>query len=69
MRGVVETGRRQSIEELMATVWTLRSQARVGSYQHTVSSGPWMILAAEEGALRDALLVAHPTHTNDRGES
>jgi hypothetical protein len=57
----IKTGGQPSVEHLMATVWTRRSQARVGSYQHLVSSGPWMILAAEEGALRDALLST-PTH-------
>ena len=61
MSRYVETGGQPSVEHLMATVWTLRSQARVGSYQHVVSSGPWMILAAEESALRDALLSI-PTH-------
>lgn len=34
-------------EEQLAYVMTLESQARVGSYQHEVSSAPWMILAAE----------------------
>lgn len=44
-----------TLEERIAYVWTLRSVARVGSYQHEVSSGPWMILFAEEEALRRAL--------------
>jgi len=40
-----------TIQEQMALVWTLRSQARVGSYQHEVSSGPWIVLRGEEVAL------------------
>jgi len=32
-------------------VMTLESQARVGSYQHEVSTVPWMILAAERAEL------------------
>lgn len=40
-----------AIQEQAALVWTLRSQARVGSYQHEVSSAPHMILAAEEAHL------------------
>ena len=40
------------VEEQAAYVWTLESQARVGSYQHEVSSAPWMILAAERAHLR-----------------
>lgn len=38
-------------QEQLAYVMTLESQARVGSYQHEVSSGPWMILAAERAEL------------------
>ena len=38
-------------EEQLAYVMTLESQARVGSYQHEVSSAPWMILAAERAEL------------------
>ena len=41
----------EMVAEQAALVWTLRSQARVGSYQHEVSSAPWMILAAEDAAL------------------
>lgn len=44
-----------TLEERIAYVWTLQSQARVGSYLHEVSSGPWMILVAEEIALKRAL--------------
>lgn len=38
-------------QEHLAYVMTLESQARVGSYQHAVSSGPWLILAAERAEL------------------
>lgn len=38
-------------QEQLAYVMTLESQARVGSYQQEVSSGPWMILAAERAEL------------------
>ena len=41
----------QEAQEQLAYVMTLESQARVGSYQHEVSSGPWMILAAERAEL------------------
>lgn len=50
------------IQEQLAYVWTLRSEARVGSYQHDLSSGPWIILAAEEAELR-RLLSANPRNT------
>lgn len=43
-------------EELMADVWTMCSQARVGSYQHAVSSAPWIVLSAAESALSAHLL-------------
>jgi hypothetical protein len=38
-------------QEQLAYVMTLESHARVGSYQHEVSSGPWMILAVERAEL------------------
>lgn len=38
-------------QEQWAYVMTLESQARVGSYQHEVSSEPWMILSAERARL------------------
>jgi hypothetical protein len=38
-------------EEQLAYVMTLESQARVSSYQHEVSSAPWMVLVAERDAL------------------
>jgi hypothetical protein len=41
----------EEAQEQLAHVMTLESQARVGSYQHDVSSGPWMILAAERAEL------------------
>jgi hypothetical protein len=39
------------VQEQLAYVMTLESQARVGSYQHEISAGPWMILAAERAEL------------------
>jgi len=51
----------EGMEEQMALVWTLRSQARVGSYQHEVSSAPHIILAAEEAHLR-RLATPDPLH-------
>ncbi|KQN33635.1 hypothetical protein [Sphingomonas sp. Leaf38] len=47
-------------QEQLAYVMTLESQARVGSYQHDVSSGPWIILAGER-----AELARRTTHTLD----
>ncbi len=44
--------REAELQEQAALVWTLRSQARVGSYQHELSSAPWRILGAEESRLR-----------------
>jgi len=41
----------KAAQEQLAYVMTLESQARVGSYQHEVSSGPWMSLAAERAEL------------------
>jgi hypothetical protein len=38
-------------QEQLAYVMTLESQARVGSYEHEVSSGPWMIVTAERAEL------------------
>lgn len=54
-------------EEQLAYVWTLRSEARVGSYQHEVSSLPWRVLGGEEMYLRHMLERGdHHQHT-DRG--
>jgi hypothetical protein len=46
-------------QEQLTYVMTLDSQVRVGGYQHEVSSGPWMILAAERAALAPPI-YRHP---------
>lgn len=50
-------------QEQLAYVMTLESQARVGSYQHEVSSAPWMVLAAEQSAL--AKMAPPPAGADD----
>lgn len=54
-----EQERARAVEEQAAIVWTLRSKARVGSYQHEVSSGPWMELAGAEKYLQSLLAGDH----------
>lgn len=55
MTDAAEIVRLGEIQGLMADVWVQRSQARVGSYQHEVSSAPWMVLASAESDLHRAL--------------
>jgi len=43
------------IQAQTAYVWALESQARVGSYQHLVSTAPWIVLANEREHLRNLL--------------